>query len=100
MAVIIRKGTYRFLPGGVFVLQVGGCIFTEAVGNELRDGSLWLVCFSVGESGVRERICLLIDHSEMNSCIMFLAVCPSSLRPIKIVSKKVDNFEKKDVSIL
>jgi hypothetical protein len=58
-------------------------ILSKDVGDEGRDGSLWVVGSTVGEVVAGELVGFLSDHTEGNTGVIVLSVSPVSLHSVK-----------------
>lgn len=71
--------TYHVLPDRVLALQVGSGILTKSVGDELRDGGLWVVGATVGEVVAGESVLLGLNNAELNPRVVVTAISTGSL---------------------
>jgi hypothetical protein len=58
-------------------------ILSKDVGDESRDGSLWVVGSTVSEVVAGELVGFLSDHTEGNTGVIVLSVSPVSLHSVK-----------------
>ena len=71
--------TYHVLPDRVLALQVGRGVLPKAVGNQLRDGGLWVVGAAVGEVVAGESVLFGLNNTELNPGVVVTAVSTGSL---------------------
>jgi len=79
---LLRLCVPHVFPDRVLALEVGSCILTETVSDQLRHGGLWVVGTTVGEIVAGKSVLLGLNNAEFDPRVVVTAVCTSSLMKI------------------
>ena len=71
--------TYHVLPDRVLALQVGSGVLTKSVGDQLRNGSLWVVGTTVCEVVAGKSVLLGLNNTELYPRVVVTAISTGSL---------------------
>jgi len=75
---LLRLCVPHVFPDRVLALEVGSCILTETVSDQLRHGGLWVVGTTVGEIVAGKSVLLGLNNAEFDPRVVVTAVCTSS----------------------